>query len=149
MSDLATIREQHKDCTEAECRLFAFIDDCGPVPCHVTTVLAALDEMQGRLLLLGAPDRPMSKVEVDRAMSRAEEVILRAALADADLNAEQRAIGEAVQDITAVLHRYLESSRDDGCVHFDKGFGPYALCEDPAALDGDDVLAAIAQGRTP
>lgn len=46
--------------------------------CHTAQVLDALDEMQGRLLLMGAPDRPMSKVEVDRAMRRAEEVITAA-----------------------------------------------------------------------
>lgn len=35
------------------------------------------------------------------------------------------------QDVTKAIHDWNATHRDDGCVHFDKGFGPYAACEDP------------------
>ena len=50
--------------------------------------------------------------------------------------------------LTALIHALFEVTRDTGCVHFDRGFGPYALCEDPdegvPIRDLPGIFAALA-----
>ena len=42
--------------------------------------------------------------------------------------------------LAAAIHRWNEEHHEEGCVHFDKGYGPYAQCED-AGLDVPRGLA--------
>lgn len=45
------------------------------------------------------------------------------------------------QVLAAALHRWHEDN--GGCAHFDKGYGPYAQCEDPDEVVPHRFLAAM------
>jgi hypothetical protein len=46
-------------------------------------------------------------------------------------------------DLAAAVHGWNEANIEGGCVHFDKGFGPYAACEDPDNTVPIDALPTI------
>jgi hypothetical protein len=54
-----------------------------------------------------------------------------------------------VTPLTAVIHAYFEDNVQGGCVHFDKGFGPYAACEDPDNLVPIRAVQGLLDAATP
>jgi hypothetical protein len=45
-----------------------------------------------------------------------------------DLGRETTALSA---ELIAAAHAYFMEDNAEGCIHFDKGYGPYAMCEDP------------------
>jgi hypothetical protein len=54
-----------------------------------------------------------------------------------------------VTPLTAAVHTYFEDNVEGGCVHFDKGFGPYAACEDPDNLVPIRAVQSLLDAATP
>jgi len=81
---------------------------------------------------------PCDTEERDRLLA---EVVQQRDLAEARLG-DLRAALKAADDLAtlaAAIHRWNEEHHEAGCVHFDKGYGPYAQCED----EGLDVPRGV------